>query len=71
MDEKMLAKFRTAKSAEELAALARENGVQMSAEEAGALFTRLTSEIADEDMDMVSGGIKYSGSMQLPFKKTF
>lgn len=54
----LIEKARQAKSAEELLALAKENGVEMSAEAAKAHFERLnqSGEISDEELDNVSGG---------------
>lgn len=52
-------KARQAKSAEELLALAGENGVEMTAEEAAAYYAKLNpapGELADEELDNVAGG---------------
>ena len=58
MNEELIAKAKEAKSAEELLALAGENGVEMTEENAKALFERLQSagELADNELDSVSGG---------------
>ena len=55
----LLEKAKLAKSAEELIALAKENGAQLSAEEANTYFTKLnskTGELADDELDNVAGG---------------
>ena len=53
-----LAKAKTAKSAEELLTLAKENGVGLTKEEAAKYFAELNKEgeIADDELDNVSGG---------------
>lgn len=58
MNEKLLQKAKTAESAEELAALAKEAGVELTAEEAQEHFARLhqTGELSDEELDNVAGG---------------
>ena len=58
MNEELIAKAKEAKSVEELLALAGENGVEMTEENAKALFERLQSsgELADDELDNVSGG---------------
>ncbi len=58
MNEKFIAKARSAKSAGELLALAKENGLELTAEEANAYFEQLgkSGEISDEELDNVSGG---------------
>lgn len=51
-------KAKTAKSAEELTAIAKENGVELTEEESAKFFAELhrEGEIADEELDNVSGG---------------
>ena len=51
-------KAKTAKSAEELFALAKENGIEMTEEEAEKYFAELhkEGELADDELDNVSGG---------------
>ena len=51
-------KAKTAKSAEELFALAKENGIEMTEEEAAKYFAKLhkEGELADEELDNVAGG---------------
>ncbi len=55
----LIEKAKTAKTAEELLALAKENDVEMTAEEATAFFAQLNpkaGELADDELDGVSGG---------------
>ena len=55
----MIEKEKAAKSAEELLALAKENGVEMTVDEAKTYFAQLTpqsGELNDDDLDLVSGG---------------
>ena len=54
----LLEKAKLAKSAEELIALAKENGVQLSADEANTYFDELhkSGEISDDELDNVAGG---------------
>ena len=53
-----IAKAKAAKTAEELLALAKENGMELSEEEAKNLFAKLHAEgeLADEELSNVSGG---------------
>ena len=53
-----LAKAKAAKSAEELLALAKENGIEMTEEEANKYYADFhkEGELADEELDNVSGG---------------
>lgn len=55
----LIAKAKTAKTAEELQALAKENGLEMTAEEAEAYFAQLhpvSGEMNDDELENVSGG---------------
>ena len=55
----LIEKAKTAKNAEELFALAKENGVEMTANEAVTYFAQLNRkecEMSDEDLDAVAGG---------------
>ena len=55
----MIEKAKVAKSAEELLELAKENGVEMTADEAAAYFAQLnpkSGELDDDDLDAVAGG---------------
>ena len=53
-----LTKAKAAKSAEELLALAKESGIEMTEEEAKNLFAKLHAEgeLADDELGNVSGG---------------
>ncbi len=59
----MIEKARAAKSAEELLALAKENDVEMTEENAKAYFEQLhkSGELADDELDNVAGGGCYKG----------
>ncbi len=54
----LLAKAKQAKNTEELIALAKENGVELTAESAKAYFDQLhkDGELADDELDQVAGG---------------
>ena len=55
----MIEKAKVAKSAEELLALAKENNVEMTADEAATYFAQLnpkSGELNDDDLDNVAGG---------------
>ena len=56
--QEQLAKAKAAKSAEELIALAKENGVELTEDEAKKYFAELNKEgaLADDELDNVSGG---------------
>lgn len=56
--EELILKAKEAKNAEELLALAKENGIEMTEESAQAYFEQLNKkgELADEELDNVSGG---------------
>ena len=56
--KEMIEKAKAAKSAEELAEIARAEGVELTAEEAKMHFDELhkTGELSDEELDNVSGG---------------
>ena len=59
MNEEMIAKAKEAKSVEELIALAKENGVELTEEEAKTYFEQLNAkkgELSDDELDNVSGG---------------
>ena len=58
----LIAKAKQAKTAEEIMALAKENGIEMTAEEAQKSFALLhpqTGELSDDELDNVSGGACY------------
>ena len=55
----LIEKAKSAKTPEELMALAKENGVELTEESAAAYFDRLhpqTGELSDSELDNVSGG---------------
>ena len=55
----LLEKAKLAKSAEELIALAKENGAELTAEEANTYFAQLNpkmGELNDDELDQVAGG---------------
>ena len=55
----LLEKAKQAKSAEELGTLAKENGIELTAEEANTYFTKLNpedGELSDDELDEVAGG---------------
>ena len=58
INKEMLEKAKTAKSVEELITLAKDNGFELNDEEANAYFAKLnqTGELADDELDNVSGG---------------
>ena len=58
-NSEMIEKAKGAKSAEELLALAKENNVELGAEEAVAYFAQMNpkcGELSDEELDNVAGG---------------
>ena len=59
MNEEMIAKAKEAKSVEELIALAKENGVDLTEEDAKAYFAQLNPKsgaLEDDELDAVAGG---------------
>lgn len=61
LNKELIAKAREAKSPEELLALAKENEIELTEESAAAYFEQLnpkTGELADEELDNVSGGCR-------------
>ncbi len=55
----LIEKAKSAKSAEELIALAKENGIEFDEETANTYFNRLNpkaGELADDELDNVAGG---------------
>ncbi len=58
MTEEMMQQAKQCKSAEELLELAKENGIELGAEEATAYFAALHNEgaMSDEELDAASGG---------------
>ncbi len=61
LNDKLLEKAKDAKSAEELFSLAKENGIELTEEEAKTYFAQINSkkgELTDDELDNVSGGGK-------------
>ena len=59
MNKELLAKAKETKTPEELLALAKENGAELTEESAKAYFEKLhpqSGEISDDELDNVSGG---------------
>ena len=59
MEKELIVKAKQAKSPEELMALAKESGIEMTKEKADEYFKQLSTssgEISDEELDNVSGG---------------
>ena len=58
MDEQLIEKARAAKSAEELMAIAKENGMELTEEKAAEYFAQLnkSGELSDDELDSVAGG---------------
>lgn len=57
-DKMLIEKARQAKSPEELTAIAKENGIDLTQNEAEGYFEQLnmSGELSDEELDSVSGG---------------
>ena len=55
---KLIAKAKTAESAEKLFEIAKENGVELTAEEAKTYFAQLNANgaVYDDELDVVAGG---------------
>ena len=60
VSKELLEKAKAAKSAGELLALAKNEGIELTAEQAAKAFAELnkTGELSDEELDNVSGGCK-------------
>ena len=58
MNQEIIAKAGEAKSAEELLAIAKENDIELTGEQAKEYYERLhaSGELADDELDSVSGG---------------
>ena len=72
----LIEKAKSAKTPEELMALAKENGMELTEESAKAYFEQLnpkTGELADEELDNVSGGGCHNGGrlVEETVKKSF
>ena len=64
LNKELLVKAKEAKTPEELLTLAKENGMEMTAEEAQKIFAQLhpqTGELSDDELDNVSGGGCHNG----------
>ena len=68
ISKELLEKAKTAKSAEELLAMAKAENIEMTAEEAAKYFAELhkTGELSDEELDNVAGGC---GGEEIPEPK--
>jgi len=67
-NEEAIAKAKQAKSVEELLTLAKESGVEMTAEQSQEIFAQLnpkSGELADDELDNVAGGGCYTRDGQL------
>ena len=63
MEKELISKAKQTKTPEELITLAKENGIELTEEEAKAYFARLnpkTGELSDEELDNVAGGGCYA-----------
>lgn len=68
MNKELIAKAKAAKTAEELLAIAKENGEEMTEESAKAYFEMLhpqSGELSDEELDNVAGGGCHKGDGRL------
>ncbi len=69
--EEFIAKLKEAKSADEILALAKENGIELDEEKAKELFAELNAsgEISDDELDKVAGGlVMYASLIQRKFE---
>ncbi len=56
--EDFLAKLKGVKSADDIIALAKENGIEMTTDKAKELFEQLSgNELSDEQLENVAGGM--------------
>lgn len=63
LSPELIEKAKTAKTAEELLALAKENGIEMTQESAAICFAQLnppSGDLTDDELENVSGGGCYS-----------
>ena len=61
MKEELIRKAEAAKNVEELMALAKENGIEFSEEDAKAYFEmKRSGELSDDSLENVSGGAAYT-----------
>ena len=64
MNTELIAKAKEAKSPEELMALAKENGMELTEEAASTYFNQLNpkmGELADDELDNIAGGGCHNG----------
>lgn len=64
LNKELLAKAKNAKTPEELIALAKENGTEMTEESAEAYYNLLhpqNGEVSDDELDNVAGGGCHNG----------
>ena len=68
MNEELIAKAKTAKSAQELIEMAKAENIELTDEKAQEYFARLNaaSEISDDELEAVSGGCGYIDGKQCP-----
>ena len=72
MNRELIEKAKEAKTVEELSALAKENGIDLTGEEAKSCFARLHPEdgaLSDEELGNVAGGGCSANDGHLDMKK--
>ena len=70
--EELIAKLKEAKSADELIAFAKENGVEITPEKAKELFEQLSGgELTDDMLDAVSGGRQAQEKFEEVFRPVY
>ena len=69
LKNELIEKVKDVKSAEELLALAKANGIELTGEEAEKLFNSLGNELSDEALDGVSGGSSFLKTLMEVNKK--
>ena len=70
MNSELIAQAKETKTPEELAALAKENGMEMTEESAKAYFEQLhptSGELSDDELENVAGGGCSAGNRKLDF----
>lgn len=59
-NKEIFEQLKSAKTAEELAEIAKENGVKITAEDAQKLFSQINGgELSDEDLEKIAGGRRF------------
>lgn len=74
INNELLEKAKQAKSAEEILALAKQNGMELTEEQAKAYYAQLhptSGEIADDELENVAGGGCHSGDGRLVVTNTY